>query len=267
MAGEGKPMRFKTAYQLYSSRKFPPLEAQFPVLKQMGYDAIEPWLPAYEADPRGFRQSLDDAGLACFGFHMPLSGLVDDPNRYIDIALQLGADLMIPPFVPEEERQATPDFWQRLGASLATGADVAAPHGLRVAWHNHDFEYRPLPDGSRPIDHIFEAGGDGVWFEIDIGWIARAGADPAAELVRYAARIAAIQLKDTAPAGTLQDDGWTATGDGVIDWPSLVPLFQMTAADHIVAEHDNPTDWKRFADRSLTYMRSIGIVAADLAAH
>ena len=62
---------------------------------------------------------------------------------------------MIPPFVPPEEREATPDFWRRLGEDLAKGAEAAAPHGLKVAWHNHDFEYRPLPDGSRPIDHIF----------------------------------------------------------------------------------------------------------------
>lgn len=253
-------MTFKTAYQLYSSRMFPPLEAQFPVLKAMGYDAIEPWLPAYEADPALFRRQLDDAGLACFGFHMPLDGLIDEPQRFIDIALELGARLMIPPFVPEEERESRPDFWRRLGDNLARGADLAAPHGLRVAWHNHDFEYRPLADGSRPIDHIFASGGDKVGFEIDIGWIVRAGADPAAELTRYADRILAIQLKDTAVLGTKEEDGWTATGDGIIDWPSLVPLFAKTQADHIVAEHDNPADWRRFASRTIRYMGSLGLL-------
>ena len=35
-----------------------------------------------------------------------------------------------------------------------------------------------LPDGTRPIEHIFEGGGPDVWFEIDCGWITRAGADP-----------------------------------------------------------------------------------------
>ena len=69
-------MAYPIAYQLYSSRKFPPLEAQFPALKAMGYDAIEPWLPAYEASPKDFRSQLDDAGLGCLGFHMPLAGLV-----------------------------------------------------------------------------------------------------------------------------------------------------------------------------------------------
>lgn len=252
-------MPYPIAYQLYSSRNFPPLADQFPILKAMGYAAIEPWLPAYEADPALFRRQLDDAGLACFGFHMPLAGLVDEPNRFIDIALTLGAKVMIPPYVTPQERAPTADYWRRLGQKLARGADAARPHGLTVAWHNHDFEYMPLPNGNRPIDLIFEAAGPDVGLEIDCGWIVRAGADPAAELVRYADRITCVQLKDTAPIGTRHDDGWTATGDGIIDWAALAPLITATGADHIVAEHDNPSDWQAFARRSIEHMRAIGL--------
>lgn len=251
-------MPYQISYQLYSSRNFPPLEAQFPILKALGYDAIEPWLPAYEADPKGFRRALDAAGLACHGFHMPLRGLVEEPDRFIDIALTIGARYLIPPFVPKEEREDRADFWKHIGDKLAAGAARVAPHGLHVVWHNHDFEYVALPDGSRPIEHILGSGRD-VLFEIDCGWITRAGADPAAELSRYADRIAFIQMKDTAPLGFSVDDGWTATGDGIIDWPALLPLMRTSAAEHIVAEHDNPADWKRFAERSIRYMRSLGL--------
>jgi sugar phosphate isomerase/epimerase len=252
-------MTYPIAYQLYSSRKFPPLADQLPVLKTMGYDAIEPWLPAYEADPALFRRQLDDAGLACLGFHMPLAGLVSEPQRFTDIALTLGATYLIPPYVSVEEREPTADYWRGLGGKLAQGAESAASHGLKVAWHNHDFEFVALPDGSRPIDHIFEEGGPSVYFEIDCGWITRAGADPAAELMRFADRIIAIQTKDAAPLGTSEDDGWTATGDGIIDWQALVPLFRKTKADHIVTEHDNPSDWQRFARRSIDYLKSLGV--------
>lgn len=249
--------RYPIAYQLYSSRNFPPLLAQLPILKAIGYDAIEPWLPAYEANPRGFRQALDDAGLVCYGFHMPLSGLVQEPNRYIDIALTLGAQYMIPPFVPEEERRATPDYWKGIGDILATGADAVASHGLKVLWHNHAFEYVVLPDGSRPIDHILAA--PDVYFEIDCGWITHGGADAEAELTRYADRILVIQTKDMAPAGTQTEDGWTATGDGIINWAALVPLFRASAAHHLCTEHDNPADWRQFAARSYDHLRSLGL--------
>lgn len=249
--------RFPIAYQLYSSRNFPPLLAQLPILKEMGYDAIEPWLPAYEADPKAFRQALDDAGLACYGFHMPLTGLANETNRFTDIALTLGAKFLIPPFVPEEDRRPTVEYWKEIGASLARGAEAVAPQGLKVLWHNHAFEYIALPDGSRPIDHILAA--PNVFFEIDCGWIARGGADPAAELARYGDRVLVIQTKDVARDGQLAEDGWAATGDGVIDWSALVPHFRASSAHHLCTEHDNPADWRRFARRSIDHLRSLGL--------
>ncbi|QDY70430.1 sugar phosphate isomerase/epimerase family protein [Qingshengfaniella alkalisoli] len=251
-------MSYKISYQLYSSRNFPPLKDQLSVLKAMGYDGVEPWLPAYEEGAETLRQQIDDAGLACYGFHMPLDGLVNEPAKYVEIAQALGATYMIPPFVPAEQRQDTTEFWQRIGEQLATGADYVSKHGLKVVWHNHDFEYAALPDGTRPIEHILGQSDD-VLFEIDCGWITRAGADPVAELERYADRIAAIQPKDTAPPGTEKDDGWAPTGDGIIDWPRLAPLFKETSAHHIVTEHDNPSDWKEFAQRSITYLKSLGL--------
>ncbi|XUY29903.1 sugar phosphate isomerase/epimerase family protein (plasmid) [Agrobacterium sp. rho-8.1] len=247
-------MTYQISYQLYSSRNFPPLPAQFPALKAMGYDAVEPWLPAYEADPKLFRRQLDDAGLRCLGFHMPLTGLVNEPERFFDIAEVLGTNLLIPPYVKPEERGTTVDDWKSLGAALAEGAHRASKRGLRVAWHNHDFEFAALEDGTRPIDHILGAD-PAVLFEIDCGWIARAGGDPASELKKFASQIVAVQVKDVAPHGTETDDGWAATGDGIIEWPALLGHIRKTNADHIVVEHDNPSDWKRFAQRSIDYIR------------
>lgn len=252
-------MPYPISYQLYSSRNFPPLEAQLPELKAMGYDAIEPWLPAYEADAKAFRRALDDNGLKCLGFHMPLAGLVAEPNRFIDIAMTLGATWMIPPYIAPQDRRNSADFWRGIGAQLAKGAEAAKPHGLKVAWHNHDFEFSPLADGTRPIDHILGEEFPDVWFEIDCGWIRRAGADPAAELRTFADRIGIIQTKDTAPLGTFKDGGWAATGDGIIDWAALVPLFRATKADHLVTEHDNPSDWRLFAERSINHLRDLGL--------
>lgn len=250
--------RFQLSFQLYSARHFPPLEPVLEGLAAIGYDAVEPFLPDYGDDPKGFRRKIDAAGLKCSGFHMPLTGLTQEPERFIDIAKTIGAPLMIPPWIPPEERDDKPDGWKRLGGWLAAGAGKARTAGLKVAWHNHDFEFRKLADGSRPIEHIFAEAGPDVGFEIDCAWVVRAGADPAEELKRYADRIWAIQPKDTAPLGTKADDGWTATGDGIIDWKTLWPLFLKTKADQIVVEHDNPSDWRVFAKRSFDYLKGLG---------
>ena len=250
---------YAVSYQLYSSRKFPPLEAQLPRLKEMGYDAVEPWPGAYEEDPNALRRALDDVGLGCLGFHMQLHGLNTNPERYIEIAQLLGATNMIIPSVPEEERRDSAGFWQGVGGLLRRGAELVEADGIKVLWHNHGFEFELLPDGSRPINRIFEGAGESVGYEIDCGWVVRAGADVVVECARYGERITAIHMKDTAPEGTRREDGWTAIGDGIIDWGPLVSVFRQTCADHVVVEHDNPLDWEEFASKSIQCIKNLGI--------
>ena len=246
---------FKLAFQLYTTRNFPPQEKVLEGLAEIGFTAVEAWLPDYGDDPKAFRKRLDDAGLICMGIHMPFAGLVNEPQRFFDIAETLGnKPLLIPPFLMPHERPNDADGWKQIGEQLGKGAERAAAHGLRVAWHNHEFEFRLLPDATRPIDHMLAEGGSKLGFEIDFAWVKRGWADPEAELRKFAPRIMAIQIKDTAPAGTLDDqNGWRATGDGVVDWPTLWPLFETTTAEYLVVEHDRPVDWREVAQRSHDY--------------
>lgn len=249
---------YQLSFQLYSTRNFPPQEAVLAELARIGYDAVEPWLPDFGDDPKAFRRRIDDAGLACLGFHMPFKGLVNEPQRFIDIAHTIGARLMIPPTIVADERPTEADGWRRIGDALRKGGEAAKAEGLQVVWHNHAFDFATLPDGSRPIDLMLGTAGDIVGFEIDFAWITRAECDPVTELKRFAPRIAAIQVKDTAPLGTVEEGGWAATGDGIVDWASLFPLFGTTPADHLVVEHDNPADWQRVAQRSYDFMIAMG---------
>ncbi len=152
-------MPYKISFQLYSARNFPPLESQLEGLAAIGYDAVEPWLPAYEASAAEFRRKIDAAGLACYGFHLPFKGLVADPQHFIDIAKTIGARLLIPPYLEPQDRPTTADGWRAIGRELGRVREIVAAEGLKLAWHNHDFEYRRLPDGSRPIDLLFEGAG------------------------------------------------------------------------------------------------------------
>ena len=250
-------MAYKISFQLYSARNFPPLEHQLEALAEIGYDAVEPWLPAYEKSAAEFRRKIDAAGLACYGFHLPFKELVAEPQRFIDIARTIGAWLLIPPYLMPDDRPTTAEGWRAVGRDLGRVREIVAGEGLKLAWHNHDFEYRALPDGSRPIDLLFEGAGADVGYEIDFAWVLRGGGDPLAELQRYGQRMFAIQVKDTAPLGTTEEGGWTAMGDGIVDWQSLWPLFGKTPADHLVVEHDEPRDWRIVAARSLDFIRQL----------
>ena len=254
----------KIAFQLYSARMFGPVEPVLQALAEIGYDAVEAWAPNFE-DPKGFRRSLDAVGLTCMGFHMPFAGLVNEPQRYIDIANILGdKPLMIPPFLAPADRPQDVDGWKRIGGQLAAGAEAAGAAGLKVAWHNHEYEFRMLPDGTRPIDHLL-AEGSAAGFEIDLAWVLRGWADPKAEIERFASRITAIQIKDTAPPSTLDDEnGWRAAGDGVVDWANVWPLFNKTPAEYVIVEHDRPVDWRRIAERSYRFTKSMGTTPVNV---
>ncbi len=238
------------AYQLYTSRKALPLTGQFPFLKSVGYDHIEVWPGAYQADPKGFRQALDDAGLDAPSVMIPDPTEVDDIDRSIEVAQLLGAKLIVRPGLAPGRVPSDHEGWKRLADRLSGDARKAERAGLQFAWHNHDFEFAALADGARPIDLLMGHADPLVRLELDCGWVFQAGGDIEAELRRFADRIIAIHAKDAAPLGTVAEDGWVALGDGVIDWHGLLPAINATGAVLAVVEHDEPADWQYVARRS-----------------
>lgn len=136
--------------------------------------------------------------------------------------------------------------------------EIIAKDGLKLAWHNHEFEYRPLPDGARPSDLLFEGAGADVGYEIDFAWVVRGCGYPVAELKRWKGRLYAIQVKDAAPPGTTAEGSRTAMGDRVVDWAALWPLFPQTPADHLVVEQDEPADWQQLAQSSYDCLIKLG---------
>jgi sugar phosphate isomerase/epimerase len=246
---------YRISFQLYGARNFPPIEPQLESLAAIGYDAIEPYGGNYQTDPKGLRAKADALGLSIPTAHMPLAHLEEDRARLIDVAKILGLETVIIPHVAGDARPSTVDGWKALGHRLSEHAGHLAEAGLKLGWHNHDFEYAKLPDGSRPIDHLLAAGG--VYFEPDIGWIVRAGADAAVEIRKQAAKIAAFHVKDTAKAGVTKDDGWTDVGAGIIDWKSVWPAISASGVTLLVMEHDNPSDWRAFAANSFKYVNGL----------
>jgi sugar phosphate isomerase/epimerase len=247
--------RYRISFQLYSARNFPPVDAQLDELRAIGFDAVEPYRGVYAEDPSGFRRAIDRAGLACPTAHVALDALDADRNAVIALARTLGLETVVIPHLVAEKRPTDGAGWSAIGQRLAEHADALGTAGFNLAWHNHDFEYRALPDGSRPIDRLLAPAG--VRFEPDIGWILRAGADPKTEIARYGDKIAAFHVKDVAPAGTTAEDGWADVGAGTIDWKALFPTITATGCDLLVLEHDNPSDWRRFAEVSHRFVAGL----------
>lgn len=237
------------SYQLYSSRNFPDLDRQAGMLAAIGIKHAEPFGGLF-ADVDTLRSALQKHGLTAPSAHVGAPALRDDFEGSVAKLKGVGVKTMIVPAVPPAERKQDRAGWESLGRELKAWAHKAADHGLRFAWHNHDFEFAALPDGSMPLEHILGEDAAVLW-QCDIAWVVRGKQDPATWIKRYAPRIVSFHVKDLATPGQHADeDGWADVGFGTIDWKSLLPVMRSTPADIYTLEHDNPNDDARFARRS-----------------
>jgi sugar phosphate isomerase/epimerase len=115
---------------------------------------------------------------------------------------------------------------------------VATDAGLGFAYHNHDFEFRTLDDGTDLWTRIV---GAGLPHEPDVGWLMVAGRDPVAVLGELEGRCPLVHAKDVRHKadGTWED---VIAGDGDVDWPAIARAAQAAGASHLVAELDNPSE-------------------------
>jgi sugar phosphate isomerase/epimerase len=242
--------------QLYSGRKFPPVETQLATIARHGFTNVETFGPLYD-DVAATKRMLDSHGLSARSGHFSVAMLEGEGERAVDVARRLGCEIVVAPYLTPAERPATAEGWKALGARLvAIGARLSSA-GLRFAWHNHDFEFRPLEDGSLPIEHVL---GDRLLWEADLAWVIRGGADPRRWIERYRGRIPLVHVKDIAPSGDkTNEDGWADVGAGIVPWAELWPQCIAAGAESMIAEHDNPSDFDRFVRVSASAMRRYAI--------
>ncbi|MEQ1951225.1 sugar phosphate isomerase/epimerase [Mesorhizobium sp. CN2-181] len=238
------------SFQLYSARNFQPWDKVLKLLGQVGYKQVEGFGGVY-ADPQGLKAELDKNGLTMPTGHFSLDMLENDFTGAERIAKTLGMKVIICPHIAADLRPSDAAGWRGFGERLARVGETAKAAGYEFAWHNHDFEFKPLADGSVPQDHILEVAPDIGW-EMDVAWVIRGGADPMPWIDRYGRRIVAVHVKDIARQGEgLDEDGWSDVGHGTVDWKGLMQAFgNKSAARFYVMEQDNPNDIERFARRS-----------------
>ncbi|WP_299655797.1 sugar phosphate isomerase/epimerase [uncultured Tateyamaria sp.] len=246
------------SYQLYSSRLFPPLTDTLGMLADIGYTHVEGY-GALVSDPAAMdalERGLADTGLTMPTCHVGLEMCESDPGGVTDIAKRFGVETIVIPYIMPDDRPVDADGWLAYGARLEAVANAFGQSGLSVAYHNHDFEFRALGDGTLPMDLILSAA-PSVQFEYDVAWAVRAGADPMAPIDRYGSRIAIAHLKDIAPEGeALDEDGWADVGHGTMDWPALFNALKQAGTRYFVTEHDKPSDHHRFAKRAFVAAQS-----------
>jgi sugar phosphate isomerase/epimerase len=256
----------RLSFQLYSARNFQPWEPVIEHIAACGYKEVEGFGGAeYGAkgtvfeQPEKFRALLDQHGLTMPTTHlMPLGLFETDLKRVLQIGKTMGIKYFYCPYVMPEERKNTAAYWKGFGKRCGEIAKQVRDEGYGFGWHNHDFEYHKLPDGSYPIDRIFE-GGPLLDWEMDIGWTIFAKQNPVKWIKLYGERITAVHVKEIAHKGEHLDQmGQTDLGKGIGKWPEIFKALR----DHsrcvtYIMEHDNPKEYKSWAKNSFNYISKI----------
>lgn len=248
------------SFQLYSARNFPPLSDVLKTVGAAGYKQVEGYGALYaaldDAALAALKADMDKSGVTMPSAHFSLDLLENDPARAVHIAKTLGIKSIYCPYLAAEDRPTDAAGWRAFGERLEKAGKPFRDAGLDFGWHNHDFEFVALADGSIPQDHIF-AGGPNLSWEADIAWVIRGGADPFAYIEKYGKRITAVHVKDIASAGENTDqDGWADVGHGTVEWAKLFKALSATSAKYYIVEHDNPTDYKVTAERSIASIKT-----------
>jgi sugar phosphate isomerase/epimerase len=189
----------------------------------------------YDRTPADFRAALDAAGLEAIAGHVPWEGLERAPDKVLEVAEVVGTQTIVLPWVPAPATAAEADD---LVERIVTVSEAITAGGRGFAYHNHDFEFRTLDDGTDLWSRLMAAG---LPHEPDIGWLVVAGRDPLDVLGELKGRCPLVHAKDVRRRadGTYED---VIAGDGDIAWGPVVEAASEAGATRIVVELDNPSE-------------------------
>ncbi|HYP05005.1 MAG TPA: sugar phosphate isomerase/epimerase [Bryobacteraceae bacterium] len=187
-------------------------------------------------------------------------------QKALDVATAGNIPNVVFNYLPPKERGEL-DYYRALSDKLNTAAEKCRAAGLRLWYHNHNFEFMPKP-GGRPIDVLLERLDPTlIHLEVDLFWVSMAGLDPAAFVKQNSGRVVAVHLKDRAPnisvprydISSVPKDTYEEVGRGVLKFPEIFQATIAAGVKHYYIEQDHTTDPLQSIRRSYDAVRKLGL--------
>ena len=194
-----KLKKIPIALQLYSVRREceRDLYGTLEEVAKMGYEGVE-FAGYYNRTAEELRKMLEDLGLKVAGSHLGINTLLgDELKKTVEFNKVLGNKYLIVPGLPEEMRKSK-DSWINSARLMNEISEKIKPEGMRVGYHNHAVEFKPI-DGEIPWDIFFKEARQDVVMQLDTGNAMMGGltADDVIDIIRrYPGRAVTVHLKE-----------------------------------------------------------------------
>lgn len=272
-------INFPIGLQLYSVRD--DMDADFEgtlkKVKAMGYDGVE-FAGIFGKKPAEIKKMCAEIGLVPVSAHVPFVDMMKDPEGVISAYKEIGCEQVVIPYLTPEFRPGAERFGEVIEGAKVLGA-VCKKLGMKLAYHNHDFEFTKI-DGEYALDILYkEVGPDLLQTQLDTCWVNVGGEDPAKYILKYSGRTPTVHLKDfVGQKGENMyaligiDDGAAKkvdetqafclrpVGYGKQDFPAILKASEKSGAKWVIVEQDNPSMDKtpmECAEMSINYLKSL----------
>lgn len=233
--------------QLYSLREQLPKDVRGTIAKiaQAGYKEVEVFGYSVKnkfwgLDPKDFKKLLSANGLTAPSGHYGMDKFITDGNAdelktYIEAANTIGSSYIVVPYLGENLRK-TADDWKRVAAKLNEASVICKASGLKLGYHNHNFEFEKQGDTTGYEIMLKETDPKAVQFEMDIYWVVRSGNDPVKLFTEHPGRFPMWHVKDMDKADHTIN---TEVGSGTIDFKNLYKYAKVAGLKHLIVEQEN----------------------------
>jgi sugar phosphate isomerase/epimerase len=234
--------------QLYTLRDTLPKDVKG-VLAQVGkvgFNEVEtfgysPKNDFFGTSVKDFKSILCDNNLKATSNHFDFNGYIENGNTdvikyYTETTNILGSEYITVPYVVENLRGKTGDDYKKLALKINKAAEICKAAGLKLAYHNHDFEFTKFGATNGYEILLNESDKKLVDFEMDLYWVVRAGYNPLQLFKEHPGRFKMWHVKDMDKAN---HEFNAVIGTGTIDFKAIFAQAELSGMKRFFLEHES----------------------------
>ena len=195
----------------------------------------------YGMTPAEFKSTLDSLGLTAISAHMGMVTLENADQLIADVKAAGVSYFVIPvppmgmfTFDPATQMLGMNGTADELVSIMNAIGEKCHQAGLKLLYHNHDFEFKPLADGTVIEEVLLEkCNPEWVNFQMDLYWVTKAEANALTYFEKYPGRFKAWHVKDMD-----QEGKFAPVGTGTIDFKSILAQKEKSGMEFYLVEQD-----------------------------